>query len=139
MSSPVGPSGSQGLLAVLLQEVGVALAESEDPVGRRAVVVDAFRLGGELERVAGGLLVEAVDGREAEELLGVRLGRAGQGWQLRQAGAGEGERQLALGDLLQGGDQRLELGPVEELDLVEQEDDPVKGAIIRVPSQAAAL
>jgi hypothetical protein len=43
-------------------------------------------LGGQLERVAGRLLVEAVDGGEAEQPLGVRLGGAGQGWQLRQAG-----------------------------------------------------
>jgi hypothetical protein len=87
------------------REVRVPLAESEDPVCRRAFVVDAFRAGGQLERVAGGLLVEPVDGGEAEEPLRVRLGRAGQGWQLRQAGAGEGERQLALGDLVQGGDR----------------------------------
>lgn len=58
-----------------------------------------------------------------KKALGVRLGRPGQRGELGEAGVGEGERQLALGDLVQGGDQRLELGLVEELDLVEEEDD----------------
>jgi hypothetical protein len=53
--------------AVFLEEVGVALGELEDPGGRRALKVDALRSGGQLERVACGLVVEAVDGGEAEE------------------------------------------------------------------------
>jgi hypothetical protein len=81
-------------------------------------------VGGRLECVARRLLGEAVDGGEAEKPLGVQLRRAGPRRQLPQTGAGERERQLALGDLVQGGDQPLELCAVEELDLVEQEDDP---------------
>jgi hypothetical protein len=42
---------------------------------------------------------------------------------LRQAGAGERERQLALGDLMQRRDQRLQFGALEELHLVKQKDD----------------
>jgi hypothetical protein len=70
------------------------------------------------------LLGEAVDGGEAEKPLGVLLRRAGPRRRLPHTGAGERERQLALVDLVQGGDQPLELCAVEELDLVEQEDDP---------------
>jgi hypothetical protein len=108
---------------VLLQEVGVALGQGDDAVGGGAFVGDAFRSGGQLERVACCLFAQPVDGGEAKEALGVRLGRAGECRQLRQTGAGEGQRQLALRYLVQRGDERLQFGTVEELHFVEQEDD----------------
>jgi hypothetical protein len=57
----VGPAATfQTCLPHFWHEARVALAEREDAVGRRALVVDAFGPGGELERVTGSLLIEAV-------------------------------------------------------------------------------
>jgi hypothetical protein len=52
----VGPAATfQTCLPHFWHEARVALAEREDTAGRRALVVDAFGPGGELERVTGQL------------------------------------------------------------------------------------
>ena len=67
--------------------------------------------------VGGG---EIGDGRKREKAFGV----AGELSDLGQSGADHGDRQLALDHLVQGFDEGLQLRLAEELDLVEEQDNP---------------
>jgi hypothetical protein len=75
----------------------------EDPTGGGRLELDAFCLGGQLERVTRRLLPQPVDGREAEQPSAYDLAAPVGAGKLRQSGAGERQRQLALGDLMQRG------------------------------------
>lgn len=119
--------------AVLLQEVRVGLAQLEDPLDRRTLVLDSLLASGKDQGVGSGRLAEAADPRESEKSLRIRLRLAGQPGDRGQPPAHQRERQLALGDPVQGRDQRLEAPLVEELDLVEQEDDSRAGVFGRLP------
>ena len=111
------------VLAVLLEEVGVAVGEGQDSLRCWLWCDDACSAAGRLERVASCLGGKTVDRGEAKQPLGIGLGGSGQRGQLWQAGAGKREWQVALDDLVQRGDQRLQVVGGEELDLVEQEYD----------------
>lgn len=79
-------------LAVLLDEVGVALRVVDDHVDRACLVAHILVGGGLGERGFGLRWGELADARELEQPLRVRLGFAGEPRQLGEAGADERDR-----------------------------------------------
>lgn len=113
-----------GVLAVLLQKVWVSVAEIDNLIHGGLVDSDfeAGRRNGQC--VLRVFAVQAADTLKEKQSFGVGFCLTGESRCRGQTASRECQRKVCLGDFMETVDESFKFGPIEKLDLVEEQSDP---------------
>src|SRR6516162_4594371 len=111
------------VLSPFLQEVGIAMSRLDDLLKCCRLKLHILLTGRFRDRLTSGLLRQRADFGEVEQAFRVRLRMPHSTTKLWESGAHQRDGQLALGTAMESGDEGGQLGLVDVLQFVDEQDE----------------